>query len=69
MPVTKSFEGIHFPAGTGAFCFYVSASQHYDFPTTVDLWQRLFTTAGVAISANDFHQQGTVDVAIDSAFP
>lgn len=69
MPDAKSFEGIKFPEGTDAYCFYVSASGHYDFPTTVELWQRLFTAAGVAISANDFHQQGTVDVALNSAFP
>jgi len=69
MPDAASFRDIKFPAGTEAHCFYVAASQNYDFPKTVDLWQRLLTAAGMKISVNDFHQQGTVDRGVDTAFP
>jgi hypothetical protein len=69
MPDAAAFGGIQFPSGTEAYCFYVAASQSYDFPRTVDLWQRLLTTAGIKIAATDFHQQGTVAVGVNAAFP
>jgi hypothetical protein len=69
MPDAAAFKSIQFPSGTEAYCFYVSASQSYDFPRTVDLWQSLLTNAGIKISKNDFHQQGTVRVGVNMAFP
>jgi len=69
MPDAAAFKGIRFPAGTKAYCFYVAGTKRYDYPTTVELWQRLLTSAGVKTSANDFHQQGTVAVGVNAAFP
>jgi hypothetical protein len=69
MPDAAAFRDIRFPAGTEAYCFYVAASKRYDFPATVSLWQPLLNGAGAKISANDFHQQGTVDRGVDVAFP
>jgi hypothetical protein len=69
MPDAAAFKGIQFPTGTTAYCFYVAGTKRYDFPTTVDLWQRLLTSAGIRITTNDFHQQGTVAVGVNAAFP
>lgn len=68
MPDDAAMKDIHFPDGTVGYCFYVSASRRYDFPATVSLWQRLLTSAGVAITENDFHQKGTVDFGLNNAF-
>jgi hypothetical protein len=69
MPEDGTFKDIQFPQGTKAYCFYVDASKRYTFQDTARLWQRSLTSAGVAISENDFHQQGTVNVGLDDAFP
>jgi hypothetical protein len=69
MPKPSDFAGIHFPQGTKAFCFYVAAPGKNGIQSTVAIWRPLLNSAGIAITENDFNQQGTVDAAIDSDFP
>lgn len=69
MPDADAFKGIQFPAGTKSYCFYVNGTKQYDFPATVALWQPLLTSAGIEIRTTDFHQKGTVAVALNTAFP
>ena len=68
MPKPADFAGIRFPPGTKAYSFYVAAPGKNGIQSTVAIWQPLLNSAGIAITENDFHQQGTVEAAIDSAF-
>ena len=68
MPKAADFTGIHFPDGTKGYCFYVAAPGKNGIQSTVAIWRPLLNSAGIAIAENDFHQQGTVNAAIDSVF-
>lgn len=68
MPKPADFGGIRFPEGTKGYCFYVAAPGKNGIQSTVAIWRPLLNSAGIAITDNDFHQQGTVEAAIDSAF-
>lgn len=69
MPVAKDLSGIHFPGGTKGYCFYVAAPGKNGIQSTVAIWRPLLNSIGIAITDNDFHQQGTVPAAIDVLFP
>jgi hypothetical protein len=69
MPKAAEMNGIHFPQGTKGYCFYVAAPGKNGIQSTVGIWRPLLNSAGIAITDNDFHQQGTVDFAIDTVFP
>jgi hypothetical protein len=68
MPTPADFKGIRFPAGTKGYCFYVAAPGKNGIQSTVAIWRPLLNSANIAITENDFHQQGTVEAAIDSVF-
>jgi hypothetical protein len=68
MPKPADFAGIRFPEGTKGYCFYVAAPGKNGIQSTVAIWRPLLNSAGIAITENDFHQQGTVEAAIESAF-
>lgn len=68
MPKAAEMKGIQFPSGTKGYCFYVAAPGKNGIQSTVAVWKPLLNSADIAITDNDFHQQGTVDAAIDSVF-
>jgi hypothetical protein len=68
MPKPVDLTGIHFPAGTKGYCFYVAAPGKNGIQSTVAIWRPLLNSAGIAMTENDFHDQGTVEAAIDSVF-
>jgi len=69
MPVAKDVTGIHFPNATKGYCFYVAAPGKNGIQSTVAIWKPLLNSIGIAITDNDFHQQGTVPAAISVLFP
>jgi hypothetical protein len=68
MPKPGDLDGIHFPAGTKGYCFYVAAPGKNGIQSTVAIWKPLLNSAGIAMTENDFHDQGTVEAAIASVF-
>lgn len=68
MPTPGDLNGIHFPSGTKGYCFYVAAPGKNGIQSTVAIWRPLLNSAGIAMTENDFHDQGTVEAAIDSVF-
>jgi hypothetical protein len=68
MPTPSDFQGIQFPEGTKAYCYYVAAPGKKGIDSTRAIWRPLLNSAGISITDNDFNQKGTVDAAINSTF-